>query len=177
MQLASAGWTVTALDASARRLQRLAQNLERTGMSAEIMRADARELPDDRRWDAVLLDAPCSATGIFRRHPDVLHRVAAKDILDRATLQAELIDAAARVVADSGTLIYAVCSLEPAEGAGQIAAFLARQPEWRIDPVGAVELPEGIAPNADGTISTLPGMLAEQGGLDGFFIARMKRQS
>jgi 16S rRNA (cytosine967-C5)-methyltransferase len=175
MQLAAAGWAVTALDSSARRLQRLAQNLERTGLTAEILRADARALPSEQRWDAVLLDAPCSATGIFRRHPDVLHRVEAKDIADRAALQAELLDAAARATADDGILVYAVCSLEPEEGPAQIAAFLARTAGWRIDPVRTDELPTGITPNIDGTITTLPGLLAEQGGLDGFFIARLVR--
>lgn len=173
MQLAAAGWSVTALDSSARRLQRLSQNLERTGLAADIMRADARELPSDQHWDALLLDAPCSATGIFRRHPDVLHRVEAKDIADRAALQSALLDAAARVTAANGRLIYAVCSLEPAEGPAQIAAFLARTPGWRLDVIGAEELPPGVAPNSDGTIATLPDMLVEQGGLDGFFIARL----
>jgi 16S rRNA (cytosine967-C5)-methyltransferase len=177
MQLAAAGWAVTSLDSSARRLQRLAQNLDRTGLAANILRADARELPTDKRWDAVLLDAPCSATGIFRRHPDVLHRVEARDIADRAALQAELLDAAARATAVDGTLVYAVCSLEPDEGVNQVAAFLSRAPDWRIAPVRADELPAGIAPNADGTVTTLPGMLAEAGGLDGFFIARLVRQS
>jgi 16S rRNA (cytosine967-C5)-methyltransferase len=176
MQLASAGWQVTALDSSARRLQRLASNLERTGLSAEIMREDARTLPTDRRWDAVLLDAPCSATGIFRRHPDVLHRVEAKDIADRAALQAELLDHAARVVSDGGTLVYAVCSLEPEEGRDQIAAFVGRAPEWRIDSVAATELPAGIAPNADGSVSTSPGMLTDAGGLDGFYMVRLMRR-
>ncbi len=175
MQLAATGWTVTALDSSARRLQRLAQNLERTGLNAEILRADARELPAEQRWDAVLLDAPCSATGIFRRHPDVLHRVGAKDIADRAALQADLLDAAAHATADGGTLIYAVCSLEPEEGPAQISAFLNRTPGWRVDGIAAEELPVGVAPNPDGTVATLPGMLADVGGLDGFFIARLVR--
>jgi 16S rRNA (cytosine967-C5)-methyltransferase len=177
MQLASAGWQVTALDASARRLQRLGDNLKRTALDAEILREDARNLPDDRQWDAVLLDAPCSATGIFRRHPDVLHRVAATDIADRAALQAELLDHAARVVADGGTLIYAVCSLEPEEGPAQIAAFQTRHSGWTVVGVQAAELPEGITPNADGSVSTLPGMLAEAGGLDGFYMVRLMRQS
>ena len=175
MQLASAGWQVTALDSSARRLQRLSQNLERTGLSADILRADARTLPEGQHWDAVLLDAPCSATGIFRRHPDVLHLVTAKEIADRAVLQAGLLDAAARAVAGAGTLVYAVCSLEPAEGADQIAAFLTRHPGWRISPVNPAELPDGITPGPDGTVTTLPGQLADRGGLDGFYMARLVR--
>lgn len=175
MQLAAAGWAVTALDASARRLQRLSANLDRTKLSAEILRADARALPDDRSWDAVLLDAPCTATGIFRRHPDVLHSVAAVDIADRAALQIDLLDAAARATTPGGTLVYAVCSLEPEEGRDQIAAFLMRHADWRVAPVAASELPTDIPPTADGCVAILPGMLADAGGIDGFFIARLVR--
>jgi 16S rRNA (cytosine967-C5)-methyltransferase len=177
MQLANAGWQVTALDSSARRLQRLAANLERTKLQAEILREDARNLPAGRQYDAVLLDAPCSATGIFRRHPDVLHRVDARDVADRATLQSELLDHAARAVADGGTLVYAVCSLEPEEGAGQLANFLGRHPGWTIDPVRAEELPAGVSANPDGSVCTRPGMLADLGGLDGFYMVRLIRQS
>ncbi len=175
MQLAAAAWSVTALDTSARRLQRLATNLERTGQNAEILRMDALKLDGARTWDAVLLDAPCSATGIFRRHPDVLHRITPKDIADRVALQSALLDSAASVVSAGGTLVYAVCSLELEEGATQIAAFLARSPDWRIEPVKPEELPEGLSPNDDGTVATLPCMLTEVGGLDGFYMARLVR--
>ncbi len=173
MQLAAAGWRVTALDASARRLQRLAQNLERTGLEAEIMRADARALPAERRWDAVLLDAPCSATGIFRRHPDVLHRVSDADIVDRAALQAELLDAAAAATAPGGTLIYAVCSLERSEGEDAAAAFLERHEAWRVSPIAETELPAGISPDANGALRVMPPVLADAGGADGFYIVRL----
>lgn len=173
MQLAAAGWAVTALDASARRLQRLGQNLTRTGLEAEILRADARTLPSDRVWDAVLLDAPCSATGIFRRHPDVLHRITDADVADRAALQIDLLDAAARVTAPGGTLIYAVCSLEREEGEDQMTAFLKRHPQWRLAPVPNADLPDGIIADTAGAVRIMPPMLADVGGVDGFYIARL----
>ena len=175
MQLAAAGWQVTALDASARRAQRLRDNLTRVGLDAEVVVGDGRALPPDRQYDAVLLDAPCSATGIARRHPDVLHRIDARDIDDRAALQVELIDAAARAVRPGGGLVFATCSLEPEEGEAQLERFLAAHDDWRLAPVTADELPAGFAPTADGAVRTLPSMLAEVGGLDGFFIARLER--
>jgi 16S rRNA (cytosine967-C5)-methyltransferase len=173
MQLAAAGWRVTALDASARRIERLAQNLARVGLEAETLHGDGRALPPEREWDAVLLDAPCSATGIFRRHPDVLHRVDAADIANRTQYQALMLDAAAGAVAQGGTLVYAVCSLEPEEGEAQTRAFLDRQPWWRIDPIDAAELPEGITPAKEGWLRILPPMLAQAGGADGFFMVRL----
>ncbi len=173
MQLAAAGWAVTAVDASAKRLTRLAENLARTGLAATIVQGDIRRWEPDAAADAVLLDAPCSATGIFRRHPDVLHRIEAPQIAEMARLQADLLARAARWVKPGGTLVYATCSLERAEGEEQIAAFLAAHPGWRVEPARGDELPAGIAPGADGFVRTLPDMLAEAGGLDGFFIARL----
>lgn len=175
MQLAAAGWRVTALDASARRIERLAQNLARVGLEAETLHGDGRALPPEREWDAVLLDAPCSATGIFRRHPDVLHRVDGADIANRTHYQALMLDAAAGAVATGGTLVYAVCSLETEEGETQTRAFLGRQPWWRIDPIDAAELPEGITPSPEGWLRILPPMLAQAGGADGFFMVRLRR--
>lgn len=173
MQLAAAGWAVSALDASARRLERLRDNLARTRLEAELLRGDGRALPVDREWDAVLVDAPCSATGIFRRHPDVLHRITDGDIANRAALQALMLDSATGAVRPGGTIVYATCSLEPAEGELAITAFLARHPYWRIDPVGVDELPGGIAPAASGCVRIAPPALADHGGIDGFFMARL----
>ncbi len=175
MQLAAAGWTVTALDASERRLERLGANLARTGLGAETLHGDGRALPQGREWDAVLIDAPCSATGIFRRHPDVLHRVDESDIANRTAYQALMLDAGAGAVAPGGTLVYAVCSLEPDEGEAQIAAFLERQPYWRIDPIGVGEVPAGLHVADDGWLRIAPPDLAPEGGADGFFMARLTR--
>lgn len=173
MQLAAAGWQVTALDASERRLDRLRANLDRTGMSAELLRGDGRALPIDREWDAALIDAPCSATGIFRRHPDVIHRVSTADIANRSELQALMLDAATGAVRTGGSIVYATCSLEPEEGECAIDAFLARHPYWHIDPVRIDELPDGIEPSARGWVRILPPMLADVGGVDGFFMVRL----
>ena len=175
LQLAAAGWNVTAIDISESRLARLSENLDRTGLSADIVTADLLNWEPGFEADAVLLDAPCSATGIFRRHPDVLHRVRPRVVAEMAELQAQLLPRAARWVRPGGLLVYATCSLEPEEGEQQIERFLAEHPEFAIDPVLADELPEGVIAHARGWLRTLPGMLVEQGGLDGFFMVRLMR--
>lgn len=177
MQLAAAGWKVIAVDASAKRLARLSDNLTRTGLSAEIVQGDIRSWAPEAPVDAILLDAPCTATGIFRRHPDVLHRIEPRQIDEMAVLQAELLDRSAGWLKPGGTLIYATCSLERAEGEDQISAFLGRHPGWAVDRAMTEELPAAIAPDADGFVRTLPGLLADAGGLDGFFIARLRAPS
>jgi 16S rRNA (cytosine967-C5)-methyltransferase len=177
MQLAAAGWNVVAVDSSAKRLERLRSNIERTGLAADVVQGDIRSWAPDAPADAVLLDAPCSATGIFRRHPDVLHRIEPRHIAEMATLQTELLARAARWVKPGGTLVYATCSLERAEGEDQVSAFLASHAGWTIDPARADELPAGIAPDGEGLIRTLPNMLDDAGGLDGFFVARLRAPS
>lgn len=170
LQLAAAGWRVTSVDKSAKRLDRLVENLERTGLSSEVVAADALKWEPGRQFDAILLDAPCTATGTCRRHPDVLHRIGPRQIAEMAELQAGLLARAQRWVAPGGTLVYATCSLEPEEGEGQVGA-VALEPA----PITFGELPAGITPNGDGWLRTDPGMLAESGGLDGFFAARWRR--
>jgi len=167
MQLAAAGWQVTALDASEKRIEKMQANLARTGLSAELIAADALVWEPEELFDAVLLDAPCTATGTCRRHPDVLHRIGARQIGEMAELQAALLARAAGWLKPGGRLVYAVCSLEREEGEEQ-AARVGLMPE----PIVAGELPEGLAPSAEGWLRTDPGMLAEVGGLDGFFVAR-----
>jgi 16S rRNA (cytosine967-C5)-methyltransferase len=175
MQLASAGWAVTAVDVSEARMTRLAENLARTGLAADVRVGDAGHFAEGVPYDAVLLDAPCSATGIFRRHPDVLHRAGPRAIAEAADLQARLIDHAASLVAPGGRLVYAVCSLEADEGEQIAKGFLARHEGWRIDPVTAGDLPEGFAPDKVGRVRVRPGTLADRGGADGFFVARFVR--
>jgi 16S rRNA (cytosine967-C5)-methyltransferase len=171
MQLAAAGHDVTALDRSESRLRRLGENLARTGLSAKTVAADALEWTGGL-YDAILLDAPCSATGTFRRHPEVLYRARRQIIEESAILQAALLAHAATLLRPGGTLIYAVCSLEPEEGERVIEA----QDQLAIDPVSPDELPSRIAPHQRGWVRILPGMLEEEGGLDGFFIARLVRR-
>lgn len=177
MQLAAAGWNVVAVDSSAKRLERLRANMERTGLSADIVQGDIRSWEPDGQADAVLLDAPCSATGIFRRHPDVLHRIEPRQIAEMAELQTELLTRAARWVKPGGTLIYATCSLEQAEGEEQVSTFFDLHPGWTVEPARADELPEAVAPDGNGFIRTLPDILADAGGLDGFFVARLSAPS
>ncbi len=177
MQLAAAGWSVIAVDSSAKRLARLEENLDRTGLEAAVVQGDIRQWTPGDAADAVLLDAPCSATGIFRRHPDVLHRIEPRQIADMAQLQRELLDRAAQWLKPGGTLVYATCSLERAEGEDRIADFLAGHPRWTIEAARAEELPDGITPDDSGFVRTLPNLLTDAGGLDGFFIARLRAPS
>jgi len=170
LQLAAAGWNVTALDISKRRLELLRDNLKRTGLKAGIVRADALAWEPKHRFDAILLDAPCTATGTARRHPDVLHRVRTRDVAEMAELQAALLVRAQQWLKPGGLLVYATCSLEHEEGDDQTRAVT-------LDPLPIVleELPLALAPSADGWVRTDPGMLADEGGLDGFFIARWRK--
>ena len=163
LQLAAAGWQVTALDISAKRLDRLRANLARTGLSAEIVAADALAWQPSAPFDAVLLDAPCTATGTCRRHPDVLHRIGPAQIAEMAELQARLLARAATWLAPGGRLVYAVCSLEPEEGEAQVAR-VALAP----DPIAF----DGFAATPEGWLRTDPGLI--EGSLDGFFIARWR---
>jgi 16S rRNA (cytosine967-C5)-methyltransferase len=170
LQLAAAGWAVTALDISKRRLERLHDNLQRTGLTAEVIVADALEWQPEQPFDAVLLDAPCTATGTCRRHPDVLHRIGPRQIAEQIKLQKALLERAAGWLAPNGRLVYAVCSLEREEGEAQAAEVALGR-----DPITADELPAGLQPMSEGWLRTDPGMLAEHGGLDGFFIARWRK--
>ena len=139
--------------------------------------ADALDWSPAAPVDALLIDAPCSATGIFRRHPDVLYRAHAGIVADMAALQARLFDRAAAWVRPGGRLVYATCSLEPAEGEEQLGRFLAAHADYRVEPPLPGELPDGIGAHAAGYVRTLPGTLADAGGCDGFFIVRLVRAS
>lgn len=176
MQLAAAGFDVTAIDASQARLERLSENLERTKLKARVVAADVMQWRPEQPADAILLDAPCSATGIFRRHPDVLYRARPRIVAELAEGQKAMLGRAADWLKPGGTLVYSVCSLEPEEGEKVIDAFLAARPDYRLDPVDAAETPAQMRPN-NGTLRILPGAFAEQGGADGFFIARLRRNN
>jgi 16S rRNA (cytosine967-C5)-methyltransferase len=174
LQLAAAGAQVTAVDRSGQRLGRLADALARTGLAAEAVTADAETWDDGRLFDAVLLDAPCTASGTFRRNPDVLWTLRPPDIAKIADVQSRLLDAAAGRVKPGGRLVYCVCSLEPEEGEAQARAFLKRHAQFATLPAAPGE---GGAPAAsltpDGWLRLLPHQL--EGGMDGFFVARFLR--
>jgi len=174
MQLAAAGHDVTAVDSSESRLGRLRENLERTHLEARLVAADALRWKPGRDYDAILLDAPCSATGTFRRHPEVLYRARSKIIADNAELQAQLLSRAVGWLKPAGTLVYSVCSLELQEGEQVIDAFLGDRDDFTLEP------PEGMPafaqPSGRGFVRILPGLLEAEGGLDGFFIARLVRR-
>ncbi|MGJ3264230.1 MAG: RsmB/NOP family class I SAM-dependent RNA methyltransferase [Salinarimonas sp.] len=177
-QLAAAGATVLAVDRSAKRLVRLSENLARLGLSAETRAVDALALQSDEGFDAVLLDAPCSSTGTLRRHPDVAWTKSDADVAKLAVLQAQLLDKAAALTRPGGRLVYCTCSLEPEEGEGQAAAFLARHPDFARMPVRADEIGGAAAlVDAAGDLRALPhlGITPDAPGLDGFFAARFVR--
>ncbi len=176
MQLAGTGADVTAIERDAVRMVRLRDNLGRAGLPARLVVADATTWRPDRPLDAVLLDAPCSATGTIRRHPDVAHIKRAGDLAGLAEVQDRLLDAACAMLRPGGRLVYAVCSLQPEEGAARAAAALARLP-LAADPIAADELP-GLAQarTPEGCVQTSPALWPEQGGMDGFFVARFRRR-
>jgi len=169
-QLAAAGAVVTAVERDAARMGTLKGNLARLGLQADCVLADATTWRPAQPFPAILLDAPCSATGTIRRHPDLLHLRKLRDIQALAKLQDALLDAAADMLAPGGRLIYAVCSLQPEEGAARVDAACARLGLRRAR-LTLPELPEAVTPAGD--IRTHPGMWTERGGLDGFFIARL----
>jgi len=178
LQLAAAGASIVALDRSDKRLDRLRANLARTGLEAEIVATPAEDWDDPRDFDAVLLDAPCTATGTFRRNPEVLRATKPADVAKLADVQHRLLDAAADRVKPGGRLVYCVCSLEREEGETQVIAFLRRNPAFRTAPAVPAEVgapDEALTP--EGWLRILPSMWAERGGVDGFFIARLDRVS
>ena len=171
MALAANGWNVTALDISKRRLGVLKENLKRTGLKASTLRADALTWEPKHQFDAILLDAPCTATGTCRRHPDVLHRIGPRQIAEMVEIQRALVERAVGWLKSGGTLIYAVCSLEPEEGEAQ-AVWIGDTFDLAQAPITAEELPASLTPTSQGWLRTHPGMLREEGGLDGFFVGR-----
>ncbi len=183
-QLAADGARVTAIDRSETRLKRLSANLERLKLSADCLAADFVTWQTDRQFDAILLDAPCSATGTIRRHPDIAWLKTEADIDNLAGLQTAMLAKASALLKPGGTLVYCTCSLEPEEGEHQVPRFLAAHPEFDIvavksDEVGGLK---GMV-NDQGCLRTLPSMqLFADGpqhvnGLDGFFAARFIKKA
>jgi len=176
-QLAAGAAHVIAVDRAPRRVKRMQENLTRLQLAATCVTADAAKWTPPVPVDAVLLDAPCSATGTVRRHPDIPWLKGEGDVAKLATLQNRLLDTAVAMVKPGGTVVFCTCSLESAEGAERIAALLARNPGVRREPVRAEEigdLPELIT--ADGDLRTRPDHLSDAGGIDGFYACRLVRR-
>ncbi len=187
-QLAARGAKVTAVDRSQARLQRVSETLDRLGLSAELIAADATGFDDGRRFDAILLDAPCSATGTIRRHPDILHHRKPSDVAVLVDVQARLLQQAVRLLGSGGILIYATCSLQRSEGEAQIEALLGQDQALARLPIAAGEsgipanwltdvgelrtVPDLAVPLADGTARDSTASV----GIDGFFVARLMKQ-
>jgi 16S rRNA (cytosine967-C5)-methyltransferase len=181
-QLASLGAQVTAVDLRPERLRRVDQNMARLGLRCETVAADVSTWSPGRTFDAVLLDAPCTATGTIRRHPDILHLKRETDAASLAPLQARLLNNAAHLVSPGGTLMYCVCSLEASEGVAQVSSFLEAHPDFHRQPIQPGEA--GVEADwltVDGDLRTFPFHLeaneTRPGGLDGFYVARLKRRS
>lgn len=174
LQLAASGAVVTAVEQDAGRMGRVRENLARVRVQAECVVADALRWRPAELVDYVLLDAPCSATGTIRRHPDALRIKRPSDVAALVGQQDGLLDAACAMLRPGGRLVYAVCSLQPEEGPERFAAALARLPlrGVAID-AGALGVPE--AGTAEGWLRTTPALWAERGGMDGFFVALAER--
>lgn len=176
LQLAAFGASVTAVERSPRRAAMIGENLARCRLTAAVITGDASDYAPEAPFAKVLLDAPCSATGTIRRHPDIARRRGTLDFALLTAAQDKLLDAALRLTAPGGVLVYAVCSLEPAEGPERIAALLARGATVERVPIAPAEIggiTEAITPLGD--LRTLPSQLAELGGWDGFYACRLRR--
>ncbi len=173
-QLASLGAEVTALDKAGGRVKLIKDNLDRLNLTAHFIEADACQWRPKAPAPFVLLDAPCTSTGTIRRHPDVMHLKGPEDVRELGPLQAALLDAAAKMVAPGGLLVYCTCSLQPEEGERQIDTFLTRRPDMvrqSLTPGEVMGCAQFITPQGD--LRTLPSHWPEYGGLDGFYAARL----
>jgi 16S rRNA (cytosine967-C5)-methyltransferase len=172
LQLAAAGAQVTALDLSAGRLKRVEENLARTGLTAKLVAGDAME--HEGQYDAILLDAPCSATGTIRRHPDLPHAHEGERIFELIGLQEAMLDHALRLLKPCGKLVYATCSLIPDEGECHIDEVLSRHSDVSV---GALDMPwiDESWRSEEGGLRLRPDYLAAKGGMDGFYMALLHK--
>ncbi|MGN0914447.1 MAG: RsmB/NOP family class I SAM-dependent RNA methyltransferase, partial [Alphaproteobacteria bacterium] len=178
-QLIAAGAKTTALDISDKRLITLDENLNRLNFQTErTICADALEYLknfDEEPYDIILLDAPCSATGTLRRHPETVHIKSSADIKKMAALQKQLLNLARKALKNNGILLYCTCSISKIEGENQIAEFLKDNHNFKLLPIKNIGFKEAETP--EGYIRTLPFHLAEQGGMDAFFIAKLQKEA
>lgn len=176
MQLAAAGAKVTAVDDSPGRMRRVQENLDRTGLVAKLLTMDAREVYGT--FDAILLDAPCSATGTIRRHPDLPHAKDGAEFGDLIALQEQLIDHAWRLLKPGGRMVFCTCSLLPDEGEVQVDEALLRHADMTTD-VAALDVPgvDAVWITSEGGLRLRPDYWADIGGMDGFYIAQLRKSA
>ena len=176
-QLAAAGYDVTALDIAPSRLKVLIENMRRLKQNVTVVEADLLSWRSEQKFDGILLDAPCTATGTIRRHPDIPHLKSAADVTRQADVQKKFLGRAVDLIEDGGTVVYSVCSMERSEGIEQIETLLAGRPELEIVPIAPEDVPDFepcIA--SEGWLQTTPAHLSDQGGVDGFFVARLRKK-
>lgn len=177
-QLIKSGYKVTALDRNSGRLEQVSENLGRLGYDGDLVAADGVDYQPERTFDGVLVDAPCTATGTFRRHPEVVWQRQLRDLGGRVKLQRKLLKSAVRCLNEGGILIYSTCSLEPEEGEEQARWLVEQIPNVSKLPIAASEMGSLAAAVTDeGWVRLHPGMTApgnEGGTMDGFFVARFK---
>ncbi len=179
LQMATAGAKVTAIDRSENRARRISENLDRTGLQAEIIVSNALDYsPNEVLFDKILLDAPCTATGTFRRHPDVIYNKNLKDIKNLASIQDALLAKAATLIRPGGEILFCTCSLQPQEGEERVLQFLQNMPDFRLIPI-LTDSWSGldVQYSAEGFVRSFPHLLSDMGGMDGFFIARIIRNN
>jgi 16S rRNA (cytosine967-C5)-methyltransferase len=182
-QLASKRAVVTALDISENRAQTLKQNMQRLGFdNVKVLVADALEYMQNNseKYDVILLDAPCSATGTFRRHPEILHIKNIEDVKEQENLQKQMLNLCSKILKKDGVLVYSVCSICKREGEMQIANFLQEHQDFKrmkidIEDISLFGKWEDNLINENGEIRTLPYYLKSQKGMDSFFICKMQR--
>lgn len=177
LQLVSHGANVTAVDISEQRLERLHENLDRTELKAKVIVTDVLDWQPKERFDAILLDAPCSATGTIRRHPELPFTRKGTDLKSLFVLQAAMLDHAIELLKPQGRLLYVTCSLLPEEGEGQIKTLLERHPDIKVD--AAAPLLTGVDPawrSKEGGLRLRPDFWPERNGMDGFYMALLRRQ-
>ena len=175
-QLAASGATVTAVDRSKKRLVVLRENLKRLNLTATVVTADAATYTPPNTIDGMLIDAPCTATGTMRRHPDIARTKRSDDVLRLAELQKSMLEKAIKNLLPGAILVYSVCSLQPEEGPDVVEAVMAKHGDIKrlsIDPT-IFGLPKAAVTD-NGYIRTLPCHFADHGGMDGFFIALLQR--
>ena len=175
-QLISLGAKVTSIDNNKKRLFRLEQNLKRLNYKAIIENKDIRNFSTQKTWPKIILDAPCSSTGTFRKNPEIMHQKKESDIVSLSKLQSDLLDSAWDLLKEDGTLIYCTCSLEKEEGENQIENFIKRKKNSLLDEINTSEIDKKLnVSNQNKWLRIFPNSLNYEGGNDGFFIARIKK--